>query len=268
MGKLTKILQGARQSGPSIGFATRRTEWQPRLPVVAVLPEANEELARAVVEGGADAVAVAGLADTEAAKAVLQRLAPVLEGRPLGVVTDGAVEASSGTDLQAAGVDFVALSPETPAGLMNGEFDKVIRLPINLEPTEVRSLDLLDVNVFIATRGAEAGKGKLKVSEAARVRLLTSITNKFVLVSVADDGLLQDLELLARIGVEGLVLEPSYLTAKPGTARAKVESFKDAVSRLAPLRRTLRRGEEVPLLPRVSSSPPSVEEEEEEPELP
>lgn len=271
MGRLSKMLQNTRRGGQGFGFTAQPTETRASLAVVAALAEPRQDLIKAAIEGGADAVVLAQPSGGDSVKvAELKQLIRAAADKPCGLAVadlkpDEAFEPKAWLE---AGLDFVVFTTDRPASVLLSEAERVARVDAGFEPADVRALDGLGVDAFIVAAEQRPAGSRLSVSEVVRFRLLAGLTGKPVLVSVRDEALAADLEVLAQIGLEGIVLEESLLGASAEGLRAHLATFREAVRNLGPRRAIRRRpGEEVPLLPRVGPTA-MPEQEAGEPGLP
>jgi hypothetical protein len=239
--------------------------------LVAALAEPRQELVKAAIEGGADAVILVQPSAGAFAKAAeLKQLIKAAADKPCGlaVVDPKSGEAFEPKAWPEVGFDFVVFTTERPASVLLSEVEKVARVHAGFEPADVRALDGLGIDAFIVAAEDRAPGARLSVGEIARFRLLAGLTGKPVLVSVEDTALAADLEFLVQIGLEGIVLEGSLLGTNAAEVGARLATFREAVKKLGPRRAARRRlGEEVPLLPRVGPTA-MPEQEAGEPELP
>lgn len=262
MGKLTKYLEDIRRGGQGIGFGASRQQKLPSLALVVALGKANPNELAATTAAGADAVMVAP------ANGDLTGLFGQLDGdggmRARGVVLDGGTAPlpDSPKAWGEAGVDFVVFGEEQPAALLAGEVDKVARVAMDFDPVHVRALEALESDAFLLWLSRPEAGARLTVKDLIRVRLLVGSTGKPVLVGLGDRALVADLEALMQAGVEGVALDGDSLDAEA------VKSFRQAIDALGPRRQPRRRGgEELPLIPRVPSTPAGPGEGEEVPPL-
>lgn len=269
MSKLTKLVENARRGGQGFGFMARQTEAVPGLILIASLPASRPELVKAAIEAGADALVLSEGDATTADAVAVQRVVQVAGDRPCGLAVAGTepAEATRSRAWQEAGVDFLLLSPGNAAGLLLGELEKVAKIRADCEATEVRALDALGMDAFVVERAEDRAGARLSIADAARYRLLTALTGRPVFVGVENRDLVADLENLAELGVEGVLVGPATLGEDPAAVRGVLESFRSEITRLGPRKPPKRRqGQELPLIPRVA--PPGSGGGEEEPGIP
>ncbi|MHB1416390.1 MAG: hypothetical protein ACYC1C_14165 [Chloroflexota bacterium] len=265
MSKFAKLLQSVRRGGKEFGFTPRQGQAPPSLAVVALLPDAETSSVEAALAGGADAIVAAIGSAGKAVPALddIKRLVGAAGDKPFGLAIRGtAAELEvKPADLARAGVDFLLLTADQPAGMLSDDLDEVIQVKVDYEPTDIRALDALGFDAFLLTVEAAQANRRLAVAEVVRYRLLTALTSKPVLLSVGDRSALADLEVIRDVGVEGIALEPALLGKQAESIRSAIESFRDSIARLGPRRPPKRRGREEPvLLPHMTPSGPPEEE--------
>ena len=272
MTKLSKYLDNIRRGGHAFGFAARQMERPASLALVAVLADPDPAAVSAALQAGADGVAFAfgGPAALAEGGEVVKALVGAAGDKPKGIVVsgtaaEGSLDAKAWADW---GLDFAVFGEDQPASVLLGDTEKVARVGLDFDPMDVRAFDAVGADVFlVAAPEAQAGAG-LSVKTLARYRLLVGLTNKPILIAVAGDSATADLELLAQIGVEGIVLEPSATGSKPEQVKA-VARFREAITKLGPRKPPKRReGSEMPIIPRAAAQAGEDEGEPDEPDLP
>ncbi|MHB1005853.1 MAG: hypothetical protein ACYC3S_09450 [Chloroflexota bacterium] len=273
MTKLSKYLDNIRRGGQAFGFATRQAERPASLALVAVLAEPDPAAVSAALQAGADGVVFAFASATVLAEGgeAVKALVAAAGDKPRGLLLSAAA-AEGGTDAKAWadwGLDFVVLTEDQPAALLLGETEKVVRVGVDFDPMDVRAFDAVGADAFLLAAPAAQGNTRLSVKSLARYRLLIGLTNKPVLIAVANGVVTSDLELFAQIGAEGIVLETGVTGRKPEQVKAAIGKFRQAITKLGPRKPPKRRARsETPIIPRSAMQAGEGDEEPDEPELP
>jgi hypothetical protein len=165
------------------------------------------------------------------------------------------VDAEKLSQLREAGIDFLALEPETSAAALQDEqLGFVMQLTGELSDTELRTHDALPLDALSLKTGA----GPLTIQRQMALLRISGLTQRSLLLTVQADSDLQDLRPLRDAGVALVAVD---LTE--GNAIEELRRLRKAIDDL-PARRSPRRDERPEVtLPRVASAGTEDEDDEE-----
>jgi len=254
MSQLQKMIARlSKPQGPGIGFGVAARE-KPRQMLLAVLA-ADVNTAKALLAAGAD-VAIACATDAQAVKSLIEGLAG--KDTVLGAWVS-AIDAAGAEALQAAGCDFVISTLDgTAADAVDSEkMGIVVAVEGAPEDSTLRALGPLGLDgLFVEHR---SGGGMSLAGQLELVRL-SSFSGSQLLVTVSPDASLAELRVLRDSG-GAVVVTPEKTTAD------QVKALVERLKALPPPRKPKHEGQEMALVPSVSSSYVEGEDGEEEEEV-
>ncbi|MEO7000244.1 MAG: hypothetical protein ABI068_00390 [Ktedonobacterales bacterium] len=238
MGKLIEKLQQVSQSGGGgMGFFGRAREAERKARPAAVLVSLGVKdvaAVEAVAKQGADAVIVTGWtpqsADLSAIKNALAS-SPTIYGVELAanVSGDGVLKAA-----QEAGASFAVLPASAPARILYEEveqFDRVVTLDLpgdDMGLLLLRTQSLLPAQVALMRLDMpSAALANLSVADYAKLRLVAESLRFPLLVVVKEAAEQEATSMLARLGVDGIVLAGAGMAA--ATLGAQVQAVREAL---------------------------------------
>ena len=238
MGKLIEKLQQVGQSGGGgLGFfgRSRETERKARPAAVLVaLGVGDATAAEAAAKQGADAIIVTGWKPQGSS---LSDIKHALTGSSAALGVELATGASGDDILKTAkeaGASFAVLPSSAPARILYEEveqFDRVVTLNL---PTDDMSLLLLRTQSLLPGQAAlvrldmpSPALANLTIADYARLRMVAE-SLRFPLLAVVKDVPDQAAtSMLARLGVDGIVLSGAGATAT--TMGAQVQGVREAL---------------------------------------
>ena len=253
MGKLIdKLERMGKTEGPRLGFSASASSKPASMALVGVLPDVNQELAAAAVEGGADCLLVRR-AGGKKSKASLAQALGVAESIPCG----GEVAGSEGED--GAGWDFAVLEAADPLGpLLEAEdVDKALRLEADPPDSLLRALETLPIDAAILPEPAAS----LTLQALVPYYRVARATSKPILAYLPAAGE-PPLSALRDAGIAGV------LVGVENAAQAKaLAQVRKAIDELPPKKAKAGRVRATPSLGLTAMPQPAephVEEEDEE----
>lgn len=251
MSKLADLIRRTTHVQPApLGFAIASQKPRPTMLLVATLRERWSQAANAV-SAGADVLLLAG---TPSEKDLAQAISAA-DGRPCGLQPPQ-VDADKLSQLREAGIDFLALEPETSAAALQDEqLGFVMQLTGELSDTELRTHDALPLDAILVGPSA----GPLTIQRQMELLRISDLTRRPLLLTVQADSDQQDLRPLRDAGVALVAVD---LTERD--AIKELRRLRKAIDDL-PARRSPRRDERPEVtLPRVASAGGEEEDDEEE----
>ncbi len=255
-----------------IGFGARASVPPPALLLVVVLPESNPELARAAIQGGADALEIRVSVQTDVA-AEAQTLAEILKiagDRPCGVLPVGPVrlEVKRLEALRAIGFDFAAITThDSPAVLSLRGMARVLTVDNSLDLELLRGISELPIDCVEVFTASPEGFGKpFSLRDALRVKTLSMLVRKPILLRGEQSIQPDDVVSLYETGIEGLVIDSSITGSDKSTVESVTGAYHKAIQAIDVTGRRRHVGP-MPIVPRIGgSAPASGAEPEEEPD--
>ena len=252
MSRFTEKLQRVYRGIVSpMGFRRAGEEEIPQMMIIASLSNASIKTAK--VAAGADAVIVGGkVLSAEYIKQLIEVLGEV----PLGVVIDSS-DANNVNENMEAGFDFVVFDIKTPLGSANKEgLGKILKIEPTMDLGMVRAIGGFPLSIDGVLIGGE--DSSLTVERLLVCQRFADLLDRPLLLTVGKSVSSDELSSLCQAGVKGIVISSSI------TAKAIAE-LKKAISCMP--KPTKRKTKATPILPRLSSEPESMEDEEEEEDI-
>ena len=237
MGKLVDKLQQVSQGGGSgFGFMARASERKPRPAAVLVTLGATDAGgAEAAAKQGVDAVIVTNWTPSTNVSAISKALA--------GPAIPWGVEIASGSEgenvLKAAhdaGASFVVLAANAPARVLYEEVeqvDRVVTLDLPQSDMDIlllRSQSLLPAQVALVRLTQNAGTlANLSLGEYVKLRMVAESLRFPLLAIVRDTPDAQATTMLARLGIDGIVLSGAGVAAE--TLGAQVKAVREQLEK-------------------------------------
>ncbi len=250
MSKLSeKIRRASRREVSPLGFgvAAGRDRPRPTLLCVVRLPGDQAKKAAEVVAKGADAVILDG-ADASQVRQWAQEVGEVALG-VRAAKADRAVVAS----LREGGADFVVVDAESPAEVMLEEkVGFVVSVAGEASDTALRVLESLPLDALVLP----SSDGALTLRRWLELRRVSLLSRTPLLMEVAPEASVSQLQALREAGVVGVMLDGRFLEKLP-SLRASVEAL--------PRRGRRREDRAEAILPAAVGSAAEEDEEEEFP---
>ena len=252
--RLDRITRGTPQS---MGFARPgNRESFPSLALLAWMRDSTKKGVASLAKAPVDAAVLTGGALE--ADALEQQIKP-LEGSIWGVV----MEQPEQDRLEAykeKGCDFLVFGIEgTPVNaLEEGDCARILRIPADLEDSQVRGLEDLPVDIILLRKPAP--EGILTLVHLLAISNVRSATSRYLLLEWDGELTPTELEHLRDMGVDGLVVDVAYSSVIT-TLRERIDTL--------PRRRPKGDQRSVAVLPHiggVAAARPQRHEEEEEDE--
>jgi len=222
MGKLVEKLQQVSQGSSSVGFLGPRKPTQAPRPAALLVSLGADEgtTAEAAAKNGADVLIVTDWQPGGDLSKVQSALAA--SGAIWGVEYAAARSSDGALKLaQEAGASFAVIGQSASAHMLFEEletFDLVVEVPIpkdDLGLLLLRMENLLPAQVaLLRTRLASADLASMTVADYARLRLVSEALRFPVLLTLAEVPEMAHVRTLVRLGVSGLVLPGTGLTAE------------------------------------------------------
>lgn len=255
--RLDRIAKGTPRA---IGFAAMTSrETVPQLALVAWITDPAKVDAAPLAEAGVDGYV---LHESAMGKDGSPQRPDALKELPYGVMVEGAdVEKVDGYRKQ--GADFLVFDiADTPVDMLEeGDCARVLRVPADLEETQLRGLDDLPIDLVIVRKPAP--EGPLTLTHMLAISGIRAATSRYLLLEWSAELTSRELVLLRDAGVDGIVV--NIAEAQPSV----VPSLREKISAL-PQRKPRGEQRSIALLPRddgpAAAAPQRQEEEEEEDE--
>ena len=257
MARLDQIAKGPSRG---LGFTTSANqESVPTLALVARLGGTGKKDIGAIAKTQVDAVMLPGSAlglDN------LERHLKPLDGRVWGVMMDQP-DRDGLQSYRDKGCDFLVFGIEGTRVdvLEEGECARALRVPADLEDTQLRGLEDLPVDLILLR--TETSEGPLSLSHLLAISNVRSATGRYLLLEWDAELTTAELEHLRDIGVDGLVVNVQKVASSViSTLRERIDSL--------PRRKPKGDQRSFAVLPRMGglgdAHPQRQEEEEEEEE--
>ena len=254
---LDRLERISRGPTTTIGFgAGSRTEKTATMALLGSLSDQAKavKVASTLAKVGVDGALIEGM-DTEE---INGQLAQALNGIPWGLRVHE-LTGEEASRYKGQGCDFLAFGPEKAHLEALDDEDTGYLLCIQPD-TDERSLGTIeDLPVDAVLLPMMSIERPLTIQHLMTIGSVRNAFSKFLLVEVSGDLSAGELERLRDVGVDGLVVDATALSAK------KLEGLKERLLSL-PKRQRSRSGKPIAFLPRTAfdaSSVPSDEEEEE-----
>lgn len=192
MAKLADLIKRATKGEPApLGFGAAREKPPASMVLVALATKLWPQAASDAVAAGADALFLTGQPNE---KEITEAIATAGD-RPCGLLAAGDADLSA---LHSAGLDFLALSPDAPARLLQNE-DTTFLLHVRDDLTDVqlRTIDALPVDALYL----DGGSAPLTIARQMEIQRVSGLTRKSIMLSVASDSTQDDLLSLRESGV-------------------------------------------------------------------
>ena len=249
MAKLADLIKRATKGEPApLGFGSAREKPTASMVLVALAAKRWPQAASDAVAAGADALFLTGRPNE---KEITEAIASAGD-RPCGLLVAGDADLSP---LHGAGLDFLALSPDAPARLLQNE-DPTFLLHVRDDLTDVqlRTIEALPVDALFLDGGSEP----LTISRQMEIQRVSGLARKTIMLSVASDSTQDDLLSLRESGVALIAVDMASQDATE--ALRHLRGLIDALPKRGRLR-----GQERPavMLPTVSSHDHEEDDEDE-----
>lgn len=263
MSTLVQQLRQVKLGSARVGFTPNVAPMPSRAMLVLVhLPRREAGLAEVALGAGADAL----LVDLDEAGApALGEIVSILGGKPCGARLEGYCPPEAVGALEEAGVDFVSFDPATapPALLRPEKLGKVARVEQGWEDSLLRALNDLPIDAVEAALLVPPGRS-LRIADLIFCRRLASLVSKPLLVPVQSRLETAELEALAELGIEALLLTGPVLGTSPQATAEATGFFRAAIDALPAHKLRRRPPRAVALLPPLPSAGLGHPEEEED----
>ncbi len=255
--RLERINRGV---ATSMGFgSSARAEKLPAMALLGMLSGGDKSAQGAsnLASIGADGALIEGVGIDE----VLKELAKALDKVPWGIRVEG-LNGERASSFRERGCDFLAFGPENTliAALEDENTAYLICVQPDMDERHLRAIEDLPIDaVLLSLKSAEP---PLTLQHLITIGSVRGAFSKYLLLEVGGVLTSKELEGLRDIGVDGLVVDATSLSAE------ELEALKGRLLAL-PRRQRSRGGKSSAVLPRTVYSPPSSpsrEEEEEEEE--
>ena len=192
MAKLADLIRRATKGEPApLGFGSTREKPPASMVLVALAAKRWPQAASDAVAAGADALFLTGRPNE---KEITEAIAAA-DGHPCGLLATDDADLSA---LHDAGLDFLALSPDAPARLLQKEDPTfLLRVDHDLTDVQLRTIDALPVDALYL----DAGSAPLTISRQMEIQRVSGLTHKSIMLSVASDSTQDDLLSLRESGV-------------------------------------------------------------------
>ena len=247
--RLDRITRGTSQN---MGFApAANRESVPSLALLAWMGDSSKKGVASLAKAHVDAAVLPS-------NALEQPIKP-LEGSIWGVAMDqpeqGRLEAykEKGCDFLVFGIDGTPVN-----ALEEGDCARVLRIPADLEDSQVRGLEDLPVDIILLRKPAP--EGTLTLAHLLAISNVRSAISRYLLLEWDEELTPTELEHLRDMGVDGLVIDVASSSVIT-TLRERIDAL--------PRRRPKGEQRSVAVLPRIgglSAGRPGRHEEEEEEE--
>lgn len=239
MSKLVKRLrQVCECSSHPIGFKKGAAEPARQMLLIASLPQGRRGMVAGLNLAEVDSLIFHGsdLGDNTA----LQQISSAAGDTPWGVWL-GEGEPLDLPQFVEAGGDFIALeSPLAPAGLLEEDMGKILKVDLTRQRFLLSAMSDLPVDAAIMELGE--GKGALTIADIMQCQWLSGMLDKPLLVASHQELSDKEIRLMFDMGIAGIVVEVGDERGKEVLSRA-FQLIRD----LPP--RTKKRGEDHVLLP-------------------
>lgn len=250
MAKLADLIKRATKGEPApLGFGSIREKPPASMVLVALAANRWPQAAGDAVAAGADALFLTGHPNE---KEITGAIAAA-DGHPCGLLAAGDADLSA---LHGAGLDFLALSPDAPARLLQNEDTTfLLRVDHDLTDVQLHTIEALPVDALYL----DAGAAPLTISRQMEIQRVSGLTRKSIMLSVASDSTQDDLLSLRESGVALIAVDMANQDA--AEALRHLRGLIDALPK-----RGRQRGQERPgiTLPTVVSSSDAEEDDEDE----
>ena len=192
MAKLADLIKRATKGEPApLGFGNAREKPPASMVLVALAAKRWPQAASDAVAAGADALFLTGHPnESEITEAIA-----AADGRPCGLLAADDADLST---LHGAGLDFLALSPDAPARLLQNEDSTfLLRVGTNLTDIQLRTVDALPVDALFL----DADAAPLTISRQMEIQRVSGLARKTIMLAVASDSTQDDLLSLRESGV-------------------------------------------------------------------
>ena len=250
MAKLADLIKRATKGEPAaLGFGSAREKPTASMVLVALAAKRWPQAASDAVAAGADALFLTGQPNE---KEITEAIAAA-GGRPCGLLAAADADLSA---LHGAGLDFLALSPDAPARLLQNE-DSTFLLHVGDDLTDVQlhTIDALPVDALFL----DGSFAPLTISRQMEIQRISGLARKSIMLSVASDCTQDDLLSLRESGVALIAVDMANQDA--AEALRHLRGLIDGLPK-----RGRRRGQEMPgvTLPTISSHDHEDDDDEDE----
>ena len=250
MAKLANLIKRATKGEPApLGFGNTREKPPASMILVALAAKRWPQAASDAVAAGADALFLTGRPNE---KEITEAIAAA-DGRPCGLL---AADDAGLSALHGAGLDFLALSLDAPARLLQNEDSTfLLRVGTDLTDIQLRTIDALPVDALFL----DADTAPLTISRQMEIQRVSGLARKTIMLPVASDCTQDDLLSLRESGVALLSVDMANQDATE--ALRHLRGLIDALPK-----RSRQRGQERPgvTLPTVSSHDHDDDDDEDE----
>ena len=250
MSKLTNLIRRVTRVEPApMGFGSAARKPSPTMLLVALVGDHWTRTVGDAVGAGADALLLTG----HPSEKELSEAVSAAEGRPCGLLA-GQASPEEASQLGKVGLDFLVLTPETPASaLQSQEVSFLIHLKEELTDIQLRTLDPLPLEAIYLDRDA----APLTIRRQMELQRLTGLARKPLVLSVRPTVDEEDLLCLRDAGVALIALD-----LKERDGLDALRRLRGVIDALPPRRRPRRDEAPEVLLPRAAAGEPAHEEEE------
>ena len=276
-----RLRQIARGPVAPIGFGRATEVRVPALALIVSLARNDVELAKAALNGGADAVLLHlnqerpeagvkfGILDVESE--TLRAVAGASGDKPWGVdLGEGPATADEAKGLVELGADFIsARAASASASLLIAEgLARVISVGRDLSPYLVRIIGEMPIEVVEVSLLDTNRSQPLTILDVMRYRQIVDLTRQSVVVRTQGIIKPDDVRALREAGVLGLILDIATVGSDPAAVEGTTRAFRQAIDQAGgPLARRATVDVIIPqVTPRMSA--PEIEAPEEPEEEP
>lgn len=276
-----RLRQIARGPVAPIGFGRATEVRVPALALIVSLARNDVELAKAALNGGADAVLLhlnqelpeAGVkfGNLDVERETLRAVAGASGDKPWGVdLGEGPATADEAKGLVELGADFIsARAASASASLLIAEgLARVISVGRDLSPYLVRIIGEMPIEVVEVSLLDTNRSQPLTILDVMRYRQIVDLTRQSVVVRTQGIIKPDDVRALREAGVLGLILDIATVGSDPAAVEGTTRAFRQAIDQAGgPLARRATVDVIIPqVTPRMSA--PEIEAPEEPEEEP
>jgi hypothetical protein len=206
------------------------------VPILAQIPQAQLDLAKACEEGGAEALVVPIMdrysATLEFESGFIKEIISTLS-IPIGIYLGSTLKESEWEEILNMNVDFVASLPQIipPFAAFDNRIDKLIYVPSGLSVEVYRALSSVEgvVSLVYIPHSQVKDDKYFNMLDVLNLGIISRHSFKPVFFKVSKDVKRDDIPLLIKWGCSGLMLDPSYTGSTPEHYKEFISNYREVL---------------------------------------